>query len=133
MTFYDHLYPLLIQQLQFHLQQKQNLEENITLVQSLQKIKLYNKELKEIKTELSQHESLNSLERDLQSLGKQNNGLIESKARLEGRRGEVIDNQRALKRKLQAKEYRDVEEQFRKASIRQDTTGKCYDVLDDIR
>ena len=114
-------------------QQKQNLEENITLVQSLQKIKLYNKELKEIKTELSQHESLNSLERDLQSLGKQNNGLIESKARLEGRRGEVIDNQRALKRKLQAKEYRDVEEQFRKASIRQDTTGKCYDVLDDIR
>ena len=94
---------------------------------------MYNKELKEIKTELSQHESLNSLESDLQSLGKQNNGLIESKARLEGRRGEVIDNQRALKRKLQAKEYRDVEEQFRKASIRQDTTGKCYDVLDDIR
>jgi predicted nucleic acid-binding Zn-ribbon protein len=106
-------------------QQKQNLEGNITLVQSLQKIKLYNNEMVEIEAELSQHESFSSLQADLQSLGKQNNGLIESKARLEGRRGEVIDNQRALKRKLQAKEYRDVEEQFRKASIKQDTTGKC--------
>jgi predicted nucleic acid-binding Zn-ribbon protein len=106
-------------------QQKQNLEGNITLVQSLQKIKLYNNEMAEIEAELSQHESFSSLQADLQSLGKQNNGLIESKARLEGRRGEVIDNQRALKRKLQAKEYRDVEEQFRKASIKQDTTGKC--------
>jgi predicted nucleic acid-binding Zn-ribbon protein len=113
-------------------QQKQNLEGNITLVQSLQKIKLYNNEMAEIEAELSQHESFSSLQADLQSLGKQNNGLIESKARLEGRRGEVIDNQRALKRKLQAKEYRDVEEQFRKASIRQDTTGKCYGVLDNI-
>lgn len=106
-------------------QQKQNLEGNITLVQSLQKIKLYNNEMAEIEAELSQHESFSSLQADLQSLGKQNNGLVESKARLEGRRGEVIDNQRALKRKLQAKEYRDVEEQFRKASIKQDTTGKC--------
>jgi len=103
-------------------QQKKNLDENITLVQSLRKIELYKRELQEIETELAKHESADSLEQDQNRLRRQNQGLNENRARFEGRRGEVIDNQRHLKRKLQAREYKHVEEEFRKANIKLETT-----------
>ena len=102
--------------------QRKNLGENIKLTQSLRKIKRFKEEVAKIREEKSQAEDHESLQEDTERLQQRNNELIASKARLEGRRGEIIDTVRGLKRKLSQNEYKDVEEDYRKASIRQDTT-----------
>jgi len=103
-------------------EQKKNLENNINLAISRQKIKSYDEKIAGITAKLSDHDPFDSLNGDKHRLRKRNEGLIANKARLEGRRGEVMDNQRLLKRKLQTREYKNVEEEFRRASIKQDTT-----------
>lgn len=103
-------------------QQKKNLEENITLARSRKKKEQFRMEIINIESELSQHENYSTLDADLKRLGDQFQGLIKNKARLEGRRAEMIDNQRALKRKLKAPEYRNVEDEFRIATIKMETT-----------
>merc|ERR1712238_549661 len=113
-------------------EQKKNLENNINLAISRQKIKSYDEKIAGITDKLSDHDPFDSLNGDKHRLRKRNEGLIANKARLEGRRGEVMDNQRLLKRKLQTREYKNVEEEFRRASIKQDTTEMAGEDITNI-
>ena len=118
-------------------QQRKNLEDNISVIQSEQKIKELKKELAEIEEKIEDVDGRDSLEEDHKRLQNRNEVLIASKARLEGKRGMIIEAVRGLKRKLSQTEYKNVEEDFRIASIKQDTTemavkdiGKYHSALD---
>lgn len=110
--------------------QRKNLESNIKVIQSQQKIKKFEKELTEIEKDSRCVEDRESLEEEKERLRKRNDELIARKARLEGKRGVIIDTVRGLKRKLSQSEYKDVEEAFRIASIKQDTTELAVKDID---
>lgn len=66
--------------------------------------------------------------------------LNERKAQINGRKGEVIERIRSLRRKLSAPEYKDVDEQYKVAMIRAETTQiaaedlkKYQKALDQVR
>ena len=103
-------------------QQRKNLEDNIKVIHSKRKMKELEKELADIEEESTNIDARKGLEEDQERLRKRNDELIARKARLEGKRGVIVETVRGLKRKLSQNEYKNVEEEFRIASIRQDTT-----------
>lgn len=110
--------------------QRKNLEDNIKVIHSEQKMEEFEEELVEIKKEFECIDGRDSLEEDQDRLRERNDELIANKARLEGKRGVIIDTVRALKRKLSQSEYKNVEEDFRIASIKQDTTEMAVKDID---
>lgn len=110
--------------------QRKNLEDNIKVIHSEQKMEEFEEELVEIKKEFECIDGRDSLEEDQDRLRQRNDELIAHKARLEGKRGVIIDTVRALKRKLSQSEYKNVEEDFRIASIKQDTTEMAVKDID---
>lgn len=110
--------------------QRKNLEDNIKIIQSQQKVNELEKELAAIEEEKECVDGRESLGEDQERLRKRNDELIARKARLEGKRGVIVDTIRGLKRKLSQSEYKDVEEDFRIASIKQDTTEMAVKDID---
>lgn len=102
--------------------ERKNLEENINLMNSMDKIKVLEKEIAILHKELSRVEGSETIYDDIHQLTDRKNQLFADQARLEGRRGEIIENIRSLKRKLSQNEYKNVEEQYRIASIKHDTS-----------
>jgi DNA repair protein RAD50 len=102
--------------------QKKNLEENIELTQSLQLTAALNRDILALNDKISRVEGRETSEEDMHRLRKQRLELTTEKARCEGRRGEIVQSIQALKRKLSQPEYKQVDEEYRVASIKQDTT-----------
>ena len=111
-------------------QQRKNLEDNIKVIHSKQKMKELEKELADIEEESENVDARDGLEEDQERLRKRNDELIARKARLEGKRGVIVETVRGLKRKLSQNEYKNVEEEFRIASIKQDTTEMAVKDID---
>ena len=68
------------------------------------------------------------------------NRLIEKKAQIDGRRGEVVERIRSLKRKLSSPEYKNVDREYRVELIKSETTQmaaedlkKYQKALDEVR
>ncbi len=113
--------------------QRKNLKDNIKVIHSLQDMKRFEKELAEIEEENEYVHDREDLEEDQERLQKRNEELIDSKGRLEGKRGVIVDAIRGLKRKLSQNEYKNVEEEFRIASIKQDTTEMAVKDIEKYR
>ena len=110
--------------------QRKNLEDNIKVIQSQRKMKEFEKDLAKIEEGSGCVDDREHLEEDVERLRKRNDELIARKARYEGKRGVIIDTVRGLKRKLSQSEYKNVEEDFRIASIKQDTTEMAVKDID---
>jgi DNA repair protein RAD50 len=102
--------------------ERRNLEENIQLIQANENIEGLRKDIAELEKELSRIEGRETLDNDERQLALRKNHLIADMARQDGRKGEIIETIRGLKRKLSHPEYRDVEEQYRIANIKHDTS-----------
>jgi DNA repair protein RAD50 len=101
---------------------KKNLEENIELIHSLQLTASLNKDILELNDKISRVDGRETCDDDMNRLRKQRLELSTEKARYEGRRSEIMQSIQGLKRKLSQPEYKQVDEEYRVASIKQDTT-----------
>jgi DNA repair protein RAD50 len=99
-----------------------NLQENIKLFDRMEEIEKNQEELRRLEKEKSGIEGADTAEEDMKKLIKRENGFIADIGRLEGRRAEIVDAIRGVKRKLSQSEYRNVDEDYRVASIKHDTT-----------
>jgi DNA repair protein RAD50 len=113
-----------------HDRERKNLEENIQLIQATENIEGLRKDIAELEKELSRVEGRETLGDDETQLAKRRNHLIADMARQDGRKGEIIETIRGLKRKLSQPEYRDVEEQYRIANIKHDTSEMAVKDID---
>jgi len=116
---------------------KKNLNENIYLLDLNSQIRETQRELGNLNESAEQIKGRDTVEEDLRNLQRRKTELGHQNARLEGRRGEINENIRSFKRKLSQPEYRNVEEEYRIASIKHDTTemavrdiGKYHAALD---
>jgi DNA repair protein RAD50 len=105
-----------------HDRERKNLEENIQLIKATENIEGLRKDITELEKELSRVEGRETLDDDEEQLANRKNHLIAEMARQDGRKGEIIETIRGLKRKLSQPEYKDVEEQYRIANIKHDTS-----------
>lgn len=105
-----------------HERERKNLEENIKLIKATQNIGVLRGEITELEKELSGVEGYDTLAEDEEQLGNRKNQIIADMARQDGRKGEIVESIRALKRKLSQPEYKDVQEQYRVANIKHDTS-----------
>ena len=104
-------------------QERRNLIENIKVIKCREKYERLRDEMDEIeKRKKSKKHNAEELDDIQKSLRRRNDELIASTARFEGRRGVTVESIRGVKRKLSQNEYKNVEEDFRIASIKQDTT-----------
>lgn len=102
--------------------QKKNLANNIELMQSLQSTASLNKDILELDDKISRVEGRETCGEDADRLDNQKLELTTEKARFEGRRGEIMQSIQGLKRKLLQPEYKQVDEEYRIAKIKLDTT-----------
>lgn len=119
---------------------KKNLKENIELIGSKQRIGELEKEIDALERKASTVDGHDTVFDDMSALKARKEGFMKSTARLEGRRGEVLESIRSIKRKLSADEYKNVDEQFRVEMIKFETTqvavkdlDKYYTALDKVR
>lgn len=101
---------------------KKDLRENLEIIVSRQRIDELKKQISELEETASNVEGHATCYDDLQRIASRNQTRLSSMARLDGRRGEIIESIRGLKRKLSASEYKNVEEEYRVAMIKQETT-----------
>lgn len=140
---------------------KKNLKENIELIASKQRIGELEKEIAELEKQASTVEGQDTVTEDIQALRARKESFLKSTARLEGRRGEILETIRgikvswslfgvsllwsldftmfALQRKLSADEYKNVDEEYRVGMIKYETTQmavkdleKYYTALDKV-
>lgn len=116
---------------------KNLLTQNIDMLESGKLLGELTKEIQELQERRSQIEEVDTAEEMYDEAKGKNGELQELKYRTEGRFSEVVEQIRSLKRKLQAPEYRDVEEEYRVAVIKFETTTlaaqdlkKYYTALD---
>jgi len=116
---------------------KKNLNENINLLDLNAKIRDLKRELESLQESAQQVKGRDTAKDDIRNLQRRKTKLGQQNARLEGRRGEIHENIRSFKRKLSQPEYRNVDEEYRIASIKHDTTemavrdiGKYHAALD---
>ncbi|CAJ1930289.1 unnamed protein product [Cylindrotheca closterium] len=116
---------------------KKNLNENINLLDLNAQIRDLERELENLQEGTKQIKGRDTAKDDIDNLQRRKNKLAQQNARLEGRRGEIHENIRSFKRKLSQPEYRSVDEEYRIASIKHDTTemavrdiGKYHAALD---
>jgi DNA repair protein RAD50 len=105
-----------------HDRERKNLEENMELIRASENIKVLEAEIAELEKQLSRVEGRETVVEDEEQLANRKNQLIADMARQDGRKGEIVESIRGLKRKLSQPEYRDVQEQYRIANIKHDTS-----------
>lgn len=106
-----------------------NLEENIQLLESTEKIRLLEKDLEKLEEEMSNVEGSETADQDIERLSQRKEALITENAELEGRRREIVENMRSLERSLSKDVYKNVDEEYRIASIKYDTTEQlCKEI-----
>jgi DNA repair protein RAD50 len=101
---------------------KKMLRENIDVMESEVAINEYAAREQQLQAKLASVEGGETASDELQSATKAKEKRVAEKNRLEGRWLEVVEKIRAVKRKLSADEYKDVDEQFRSANIKYHTT-----------
>ena len=97
-------------------------KENIKLLEAREKVKVLEKQIAALTSDLAEVEGSETVDDDLSQLEERKDQLIASNAHLEGRRSEVVESIRSLKRKLSQPEYKNVAEQCRVANIKFDTS-----------
>ena len=97
---------------------KKLLRDNIDLIIEEEKIKKIDEELERLQDEMSKIEGADEVGDKLRQAEASRQKRLGEKARIEGRWMEVVEKIRSLKRKLSTEEYKDVDEQFRVASIK---------------
>lgn len=108
------------------------LSQNIDLLEYEAQIEEIEKELSSLGEEVEKLDGYRS-----GSAQKKYDGLLAAiqehaskKSRLEGRRQEIVEQIRSLNRKLSSEEYKNVDEQYRSAVIKKDTTEMAMHDLD---
>lgn len=102
--------------------ERSTIEDNIRLLEANERAEKLEKEIAVLNEDLSLVEGSDTVDGDLGRLDERKSELIAGIARLEGRRSEIVESIRGLKRKLSQPEYKNVEEQFRVANIKFDTS-----------
>jgi DNA repair protein RAD50 len=117
--------------------QKNNLLQNIELLESRKREDIIRQEIESLERKLSRVEGGDTCWKDKEALDKREIELRNNKASLKGRRNQLLEVVMGIKRKLSQNEYKDVDEQYRQANIKFDTTEmaakdieKCRTALD---
>lgn len=97
---------------------KKLLRDNIDLINEEEKIKTIDDELERLQDDMSKIEGADEVGEKLRQAEASKQKRLGQKARIEGRWMEVVEKIRSLKRKLSTDEYKDVDEQYRVASIK---------------
>ena len=106
---------------------KKLLRENIELINEEEKIKKIEEEVERLEEEMNNIEGADEVGEKLRQAEESKQKRVGEKARLEGRWMEVVEKIRSLKRKLATDEYKNVDEEFRVASIKFHTTKLAAD------
>lgn len=101
---------------------KKLLSDNINFIKEEEKIKDMNEKLEGLEEEYNAIEGTDNLNERLEEANKSQQNFFSKKARIEGRRMEVVEKIRSVKRKLSTDEYKDVDEQLRVTNIKFSTT-----------
>jgi len=101
---------------------KKNLQQNMELIASGKKIEAMKESIAKLEEDAGKVEGQDTCDEDWDRLTTRKQDILSSIARLEGRRGEIVENIRSQKRKLSAPEYKNVEEEHRVAIIKHETT-----------
>jgi DNA repair protein RAD50 len=134
---------------------KKNLAENIDLIHSGQRIDELEKEIAALDEEAGKVEGSDACNEDWDRVAERKQVLLSAQARLEGRRGEIVESVRSLKvspsfeydllapisfspiglrpflqRKLSTPEYKNVDEEHRVAMIKHETTQMAVRDID---
>lgn len=109
---------------------KRMLKQNIDLLALEARIESMTEKLEELETEEANIEGHENCREILESAAKKKQRSDSSKARLEGRRGEMVEQIRSLNRKLSSQEYKDIDERHRVAMIKHETTQIAVEDLD---
>eukprot|EP00934_Nitzschia_sp_Nitz4_P008970 Nitzschia sp. Nitz4//scaffold260_size33533//17430//22260//NITZ4_007879-RA/size33533-augustus-gene-0.12-mRNA-1//1//CDS//3329544683//8960//frame0 len=111
---------------------KKNLKENIELIQSKDRISDLKREVSQLEGSASNVDGHETVYEDIEVLNSRKEKIVKATAHLEGRRGGVVDSIRAIKRKLSQEEYKNVDEEYRVAVIRKETTDMTVKDLERI-
>lgn len=109
---------------------KKNLKDNIDVINANNAINGLNKHILQLEEKAKSICGHDTLFQDIASLRSKRESIIKSTARLEGRRGEILESIRTIKRKLSSPEYKDVDEEYRVAMIKYETTQMAVKDLD---
>ena len=123
---------------------KKNLKDNIDVINGNNAIQALDKHILQLEEKATSINGRDTLFQDIESLRSKRESIIKSTARLEGRRGEILESIRSIKvgtptgildhivftfvlmipfqRKLASSEYKDVDEEYRVAMIKYETT-----------
>mmetsp|Transcript_27257 Transcript_27257/g.40242 ORF Transcript_27257/g.40242 Transcript_27257/m.40242 type:complete len:1418 (-) Transcript_27257:229-4482(-) len=103
---------------------------NLELLKYQEKLKSLEKEMNNLEHELENIEGHDVAMQEYAEASKRKAKLLDTKARLEGRRGGFAEQIRSLKRKLLTPEYKNIDERHRQAMIKHDTTNLAVSDLD---
>lgn len=102
--------------------EKKLLRDNIRLITEEEKIKTMDEDIAKLNDEMSRIEGAEEAGEKLRTAEAAKMKLHSEKARVEGRWMEIVEKIRSLKRKLSTEEYKNVDEEYRVASIKYSTT-----------
>jgi DNA repair protein RAD50 len=101
---------------------KKLLSDNINFIKEEEKIKEMDEKLERLEEELGAIEGADDVRERLDQASKSQQKLLSELARMEGRKMELAEKIRSLRRKLSTDEYKDVDEQLRVTNIKYNTT-----------
>mmetsp|Transcript_31649 Transcript_31649/g.76800 ORF Transcript_31649/g.76800 Transcript_31649/m.76800 type:complete len:1417 (+) Transcript_31649:548-4798(+) len=102
--------------------QKKNLQQNIDLLDALKRINVIKQEKEALQHKLESVEGGSTCAQDKEALIEREHELKNEKARLRGKRDQLREAVMGINRKLSQREYKTVDEDFRQANIKFDTT-----------
>ena len=102
--------------------QKKNLQQNIELLDALKRINVIKQEKEAVLHKLESVEGGSTCAQDKEALIEREHELKNEKARLRGKRDQLREAIMGINRKLSQREYKTVDEDFRQANIKFDTT-----------
>lgn len=101
---------------------KKQIQQNIEIVEATGRIDCLEKELEKLRKKRQQIKGSETAYVMYEASAKKREEQQEAKLRAEGRFSELVEQMRSLKRKLKSPEYKDVDEEYRKAVIKYETT-----------
>jgi len=102
---------------------KKSIQNNLRLLETRKEIKRLKNEYQTLRAEFEEMTASDSTGDDYDTAVKKKNLLLSDKARLEGRIGELKYQQKDLKKKLQTREYKNIDERHRVKMIEFETTN----------
>jgi DNA repair protein RAD50 len=101
---------------------KKNLKQNIDILESKSRMAELEKEVLTLEKDLGKIQGRETVYDDYAKATKMQEKLKQDQARLDGRFSEIVESLRSLKRKLSQQEYKNVDEEYRIATINHTTT-----------